>query len=1007
MSGSSRPKSPTGSVQGSVRNISTVIEEDTNMGDAGDNSNTSSTKVRIDFFTGNRYKLNAFLVQLKMAFALDDEKFDNETSKTIYAAAYLRGGAFDWFEPYISEWLNKKVGSSETTKAFFRNFSHFETELRTIYGTVDESRAAARDIHNLKQGKGSVAHYYAQFQQHMSKLDWGDSAQHAAFYAGLNDSVKDEFKPAPPKKFELLVAEAIQYDNRQYERKLERKGHHGYERYNPGGRYQKQRQYGGDPMEIDMTNREPSRFKKGGRGGFKGDKERERRRNENLCFNCGKSGHRARDCNASSQPLHMINKEENTGMSGKKADTDMSITWKVGTPRKNTDGGQAQKGIRAPSPAPSTHWEKHQAYVNGLPRKETWGSSDSDHESDDQWEELPWVVIPAKVDAPTTAKKARVIESPNDRNQCEAGAFCMDLRCLGHGKQRDTMAESLRQAEEKRRHDELPWARCNDKGCETHSKGKQVPWGIAHALEKTVTDSQIRRNPPTKNTVENHAKSPWMCCKNGLCPYHRERRWLNEHPEYRVDHATIHWTACTDDQCLTHKPGKDANGWYPKAIQHTLGLAWDHADPEHRNLTIRECRVDEDCPVHDHVTIPRTDGAHEGATINTCANCYWHGRCDRTNEPKRPISRERARPQEPRPDTPITQEIPKWRRTTTVTVTEEERGHNSEEYDASDEEYLLCMINAEEPDPADEYWRDPHCKSCQRILQKEERPFEGPCAECCARGQAEMETHRRDQGPVTSPYSKKETEAPEGPKVKGEPKEDENNSSDDDGDPMTDPYELPEARSHDGVTAPRPYVVTGLTKESFVVVTNKWRYAWCQPSTCSLDAQHTHVLLDTDAKPKDNLRSFHIYVCRNEDCQEKRKHAHYPRHAENVLPLPQAVVQQLELLEQYPDTEDEEADKNLDMIIRHLGTVEGRVDERGNVEYAAEVFDCMDVRCPDFYSNHHHIFNVDPRHPGHALSALEFMRLRKRGCTCADAACEWKENPHVHLQAKNDDGKSS
>lgn len=107
----------------------------------------------------------------------------------------------------------------------------------------------------------------------------------------------------------------------------------------------------------------------------------------------------------------MINMDT-TGMSEKKANTDMSITWKVGTPQR--DGAKAQKSLRTPSPAPVAYWEKHQARVNRLLKGETWGSSDSDHESESYGEELPWTVVPAKVDAPRTANQKQVRTKSND-----------------------------------------------------------------------------------------------------------------------------------------------------------------------------------------------------------------------------------------------------------------------------------------------------------------------------------------------------------------------------------------------------------------------------------------------------------------------------------------------------------------------------------------------------------------------------------------------------------------
>lgn len=871
MSGSSRPKSPTGSVAGSVRNIGTILEKDVDMGDAGENdsSTTSHTKVRIDFFTGNRYKLNAFLVQVKMAFDLDKDKFDHDAAKTTYAASYLRGGAFNWFEPYVSEWLNKKRESSEATKRFFREFSHFENQLRTIYGTVDEARAAARDIHNLKQGRGSVASYYAMFQQHMSKLKWDESAKHAAFYAGLNDSVKDEFKPAPPKEFDQLVEQAIQYDNRHFERKLERDGGRGpnYSR-NRGykgrsrGTYD---HYGPAPMDLDMLNRKPSRFQKGRRGGSMGGKERERRRKENLCFTCGKSGHRAAECdNASGRALHMIVKES-TGTPAKKADTGVSTARYAGDLPNNDEGkGQAQKDFGDSEYGIRTPWEEHLARVRGLPEGAYWSSDDDTPES--QEDDSPWVVVPAK------ASTSRAVEKPkrahdksqreerlgraNPREPCPEGVFCLDMRCKGHGASRTQIAESLEEAE--------------------------------------------LRNDANRSAL----------------------------------HAVLHWTACEDDSCSVHQSAKDNAGiqWYPAPVPYPKGAPTAESYPT-------DITRDGDHP--DHHELPN----------HACNRtyCYWHGRKG-TTETVRPVSRERKRPQEPQPKEKIRQR-PR-RRTTTVVVREES------DYEASDgkEAYTLCMINAEEP--------------------------------------------------VTSPYFKKEeeTEALAGPSAKPEELEEdgESSNSDDDGDPYEVP-DLPEARAHDGVTEGKPLVVTGINRSSLLVVTNRWRFAWCEPSTCTVESQHVHVLLDHRARPKQNVRTFRLQVCLDENCDEEKKHSHYPPDTPYTVTFPENIQRQLRLLDQ--PHEQGSTENNIDMIIRQVGTIGKDVDERGDKEYASKDFECIDIGCSQFFTIHRHLFNVDPRYPEYALTPLEFMRARRRLGACREATCEWKENLHIHIDAKNVEGK--
>lgn len=232
-------------------------------------------------------------------------------------------------------------------------------------------------------------------------------------------------------------------------------------------------------------------------------------------------------------------------------------------------------------------------------------------------------------------------------------------------------------------------------------------------------------------------------------------------------------------------------------------------------------------------------------------------------------------------------------------------------------------------------------------------------------------------------------------------KSDQDDSSD--GDPVEDPYGLPEARSYDKATEPRPYAITALTTSSLLITTTRWRYAWCDGSTCPVDSQHTHMIFDVSATPKADLRTFNLHICQNKGCEEKATHTHYPKGMDNILKLPTNLARQVQLLA--PFSEDEETDYNLDMIIQQLGTVETRIDERGNDEYLAETFNCIDTKCPEFYNEHHYVFNIDPRYLGHTLSALKFMRLLKRQGACDNTKCEWKENKHIHFKSGNDQGK--
>jgi hypothetical protein len=265
-----------------------------------------------DLYYGDRKKLRQFLQQVKLNFLFHPESVNTEEKKVVYASTYLRGAAFDWFEPYLKEFLGTpEEHRTPRTQEIFQRFSSFQLAIEQVYGDVDTVKEAERDLQNLRQ-QGSATDYASKFHQLSSRVNWDQAAFAAVFYKGLKDTVKDELARLDrPDDLMPLVELAIRIDNRLWERRLE-KGKGGdtisYSRYQANARKKQTRTPGyyppgrDMPMDLDATKRR-FRNKQQGKGKRISQAEKEERFKKNLCLYCGKPGHRAKDCKASKQQL--------------------------------------------------------------------------------------------------------------------------------------------------------------------------------------------------------------------------------------------------------------------------------------------------------------------------------------------------------------------------------------------------------------------------------------------------------------------------------------------------------------------------------------------------------------------------------------------------------------------------------------------------------------------------------------------------------------------------------
>lgn len=246
-------------------------------------------------YDGNdRNKCNTFVAQVKLYIGGNPEVFPNEGSKVLFAATYLRGRAFNWFEPFLAR----------AQDPILSNFDLFIETLLIAFGDPELQKTMMRKLKALRQTT-SAANYRTEFEGYVQYLNLGENALKEYFYDGLKDSIKDVIADIPaefePTGFDAFKSWCVRIDSRQHDRKMENKGgarifakaKEGLTRNAVAIRAPPRSSFtvrndGPQPMELDagLTRR------------FKPltPAEKKRRFENNLCLYCGKDGHRAGDC---------------------------------------------------------------------------------------------------------------------------------------------------------------------------------------------------------------------------------------------------------------------------------------------------------------------------------------------------------------------------------------------------------------------------------------------------------------------------------------------------------------------------------------------------------------------------------------------------------------------------------------------------------------------------------------------------------------------------------------
>lgn len=227
-----------------------------------------------------------FISQLNLFMSGNPHLFSDDRTKVTFAASYLRGEAYAWFEPHLLD----------PNDELLRDYALFTAELLRNKGDPDRSRNTTRQLQSLVQ-TGSTADYSSRFYQLSAYLSWNDDALRDQFYTGLKKDVKDAlaFVDRDPATLKQLSDLAIRLDNRIHERRIEDRRSSGSQLSRT---FAPRLPSAPVPMDLDATRS----------GKFKPltPQERQRRLENQLCLYCGEPGHRAGQCPAKARPRARI-----------------------------------------------------------------------------------------------------------------------------------------------------------------------------------------------------------------------------------------------------------------------------------------------------------------------------------------------------------------------------------------------------------------------------------------------------------------------------------------------------------------------------------------------------------------------------------------------------------------------------------------------------------------------------------------------------------------------------
>ena len=224
-------------------------------------------------FSGDPKRFAVFINQCRLHFLCRPAAFPTDQAKVAFVLSYLSGNAADWSIPLVNQ-----------DDPVLHDFQAFQLNMEKLFARHSQGQALDNELLSLRQGNQDLLAYIASFNRLIVETQWPEDKRITLFYRGLRGELKDVLAQVvnPPQDCSDYIDLVVQIDHRLQNRKADRSKFDARVFSKPPT--PSKGVDSGEPMQI---------------GGLKGpltQKERERRKQLQLCLYCGNSGHFLRDC---------------------------------------------------------------------------------------------------------------------------------------------------------------------------------------------------------------------------------------------------------------------------------------------------------------------------------------------------------------------------------------------------------------------------------------------------------------------------------------------------------------------------------------------------------------------------------------------------------------------------------------------------------------------------------------------------------------------------------------